>query len=167
MLRVSWDTIGTYLAKAQIKIAERYSGEAGARRLREQGYPPEMIETMKGGGTRTFKYRPGMALLGLIGKIGFGRMSNSNLAMLDAYVRKVGPDKAVGGRTWSSYTWHGDQPPDHPFWNGTQTSDIDHADMRFSKLHVSWGKNFVEHKMRSEEHTSELQSQSNLVCRLL
>src|SRR2546428_654044 len=147
MLRVSWDTIGTYLAKAQIKIAERYSGEAGARRLREQGYPPEMIETMKGGGTRTFKYRPGMALLGLIGKIGFGRMSNSNLAMLDAYVRKVGPDKAVGGRTWSSYTWHGDQPPDHPYWNGTQTSDIDHPDMRFSKLHVSWGKNFVEHKM--------------------
>ncbi len=147
MLRVSWDTMGTYIAKAQIKIAERYSGEAGARRLREQGYPPEMIETMKGGGTRTFKYRPGMALLGLIGKIGFGRMSNSNLAMLDAYVRKVGPDKAVGGRTWSSYTWHGDQPPDHPFWNGTQTSDIDHADMRFSKLHVSWGKNFVEHKM--------------------
>src|SRR5438552_3705064 len=147
MLRVSWDTMGTYLAKAQIKIAERYSGEAGARRLREQGYPPEMIETMKGGGTRTFKYRPGMALLGLIGKIGFGRMSNSNLAMLDAYVRKVGPDKAVGGRTWSSYTWHGDQPPDHPYWNGTQTSDIDHPDMRFSKLHVSWGKNFVEHKM--------------------
>src|SRR2546425_645648 len=147
MLRVSWDTIGTYLAKAQIKIAERYSGESGARRLREQGYPPEMIETMKGGGTRTFKYRPGMALLGLIGKIGFGRMSNSNLAMLDAYVRKVGPDKAVGGRTWSSYTWHGDQPPDHPYWNGTQTSDIDHPDMRFSKLHVSWGKNFVEHKM--------------------
>src|SRR5436309_268189 len=32
MLRVSWDTMGTYLAKAHIKIAERYSGEAGARR---------------------------------------------------------------------------------------------------------------------------------------
>src|SRR3989475_692043 len=147
MLRVSWDTIGTYLAKAQIKIAERYSGESGARRLREQGYPPEMIETMKGAGVRTFKYRPGMALLGLIGKIGFGRMANSNLAHLDAYIRKVGPDKAVGGRPWSSYTWHGDQPPDDPFWNGSQTSDIDHPDMRFSKLHVSWGKNFVEHKM--------------------
>src|SRR2546426_1616719 len=147
MLRVSWDTMGTYIAKAQIKIAERYSGEAGARRLREQGDPPEMIETMKGGGTRTFKYRPGMALLGLIGKIGVGRMSNSNLAMLDAYVRKVGAGKAEGGPTWSRYTWHGDQPPDQPFWNGTQTSDIDHPDMRFSKLHVSWGKNLVEHKM--------------------
>src|SRR2546427_8205639 len=28
-------------------------------------------------------------------------------------------------------------------------------------------KNIVEAEMRSEEHTSELQSQSNLVCRLL
>jgi len=147
MLRVSWDTCGTYLAKAQVKIAERYSGEAGARRLREQGYPPEMIESMKGGGTRTFKYRPGMAALGQIGKIGFGRMSNANLAQLDAYIRKVGPDKAVGGRTWSSYTWHGDQPPEDPFWNGVQTSDIDLSDSRFTKLHTSWGKNFVEHKM--------------------
>src|SRR5438128_10165919 len=96
MLRVSWDTIGTYLAKAQIKIAERYSREAGARRLREQGYPPEVIETMKGAGVRTFKYRPGMALLGLTAKIGLGRMANANLAHLDAYIRKVGPDKAVG-----------------------------------------------------------------------
>src|SRR5947199_168951 len=109
MLRVSWDTCAAYLAKAQIKIAERYSGEAGARRLREQGYPQEMIESMKGAGVRTFKYRPGMALLGLIGKIGFGRMVNSNQTLLDAYIRKVGPDKAIGGRSWSSYTWHGDQ----------------------------------------------------------
>src|SRR5437870_2326226 len=146
MLRVSWDTIATYMAKAKLKIAEGYSGEAGARRLREQGYPPEMIESMKGGGTRTFKYRPGMALLGLIGKIGCGRMSTM-LALVDAYVRKVGPDKAVGGRTWSSYTWHGDQNPAHPFWCGVQTSDNDHPDMRFAKLHVSWGKNFIEHKM--------------------
>src|SRR5438067_8011978 len=147
MLRVSWDTAGTYLAKAQLKIAERYSGEAGARRLREQGYPQEMIEAMKGGGTRTFKYRPGMAALGQVGKIAFGRMANANLAQLDDFIRKVGPDKAVGGRTWSSYTWHGDQPPEDPFWNGVQTSDIDLSDSRFTKLHTSWGKNFVEHKM--------------------
>src|SRR2546425_1659083 len=146
MLRVSWDTIATYMAKAQIKIAERYSGESGARRLREQGYPPEMIEMMKGGGTKTFKYRPGMALLGLIGKIGCGRMSTM-LGLLDAYIRKVGPDKAGGGRTWSSYTWHGDQNPAHPYWCGVQTSDIDLSDQRFSKLHTQWGKNFVEHKM--------------------
>src|SRR5439155_340111 len=136
MLRVSWDTCGTYLAKAQMKIAERYSGEAGARRLREQGYPQKMIESMKGAGVRTFKYRPGMALLGLIGKIGFGRMVNANQTLLDAYIRKVGPDKAIGGRSWSSYTWHGDQPPDDPFWNGSQTSACDHPDMRCAKLHT-------------------------------
>src|SRR3989442_5642165 len=90
MLRVSWDTIGTYLAKAQIKIAERYSGEAGARRPREQGDPPEMIETMKGGGTRAFKDCPGMAPLGLIGKIRFCRTSNSHLAMAVAHIRHRG-----------------------------------------------------------------------------
>ena len=147
MLRVSWDTIGTYVAKSWMKIAERYSGESGARRLREQGYPPEMVEAMKGGGVRTFKLRPGMALLGVIGKIGCGRMDNTTCALLDAYVRKVDATKTVGGRTWSSYTWHGDQNPAHPFWSGVQTSDNDHSDMRFVKLHVSWGKNFIEHKM--------------------
>ena len=55
MLRVSWDTAFTYAAKAMIIIATRYSGEAGARRLREQGYAPEMIEMMKGAGTRMFQ----------------------------------------------------------------------------------------------------------------
>src|SRR5437660_278484 len=50
MLRVSWDTSFTYLAKAQVKIAERYSGESGARRLREQGYPPAMVDCMERGG---------------------------------------------------------------------------------------------------------------------
>src|SRR2546430_13188251 len=30
-----------------------------------------------------------------------------------------------------------------------------------------WGLNFRGARLRSEEHTSELQSQSNLVCRLL
>ncbi|HWC50850.1 MAG TPA: twin-arginine translocation signal domain-containing protein, partial [Nitrospira sp.] len=44
MLRVSWDTAFTYAAKAMVVVATRYSGEAGARRLREQGYAPEMIE---------------------------------------------------------------------------------------------------------------------------
>ena len=65
MLRVSWDTAFTYAAKAMIIIATRYSGEAGARRLREQGYAPEMIEMMKGAGTRCFKHRAGMPVLGI------------------------------------------------------------------------------------------------------
>jgi hypothetical protein len=45
----------TYVAKGLIVIGTRYSGEAGARRFREQGYAPEMIEMMKGAGVRTFK----------------------------------------------------------------------------------------------------------------
>ena len=45
-------------------LRTRYSGEAGARRLREQGYAPEMIEMMKGAGVRCFKHRAGMPVLG-------------------------------------------------------------------------------------------------------
>jgi nitrate reductase alpha subunit len=147
MLRVSWDTAYTYIAKAYIIIATRYSGEAGARRLREQGYPPEMIEMMKGAGTRTMKHRSGMPVLGIVGKMGITRFNGGVCALLDAWIRKVGPDTAQGGRYWSNYTWHGDQNPSHPFWSGAQTSDIDMSDMRFSKLNTSWGKNFVENKM--------------------
>ena len=147
MLRVSWDTAFTYLAKAAIIVGKRYSGEAGARRLREQGYPPEMIEMMKGAGMRTFKHRSGMPVLGIIGKMGITRLNGGGWPLLDSWIRKVGPNQAQGGRYWSNYTWHGDQNPAHPFWCGAQTSDIDMNDMRFSKLNTSWGKNFVENKM--------------------
>jgi hypothetical protein len=44
--------------------------------LRQQGYPEEMIEAMGGAGTRTFKCRGGMGLLGVIGKYGMYRFSN-------------------------------------------------------------------------------------------
>ena len=147
MLRVSWDTAFTYAAKAMIIIATRYSGEAGARRLREQGYAPEMIEMMKGAGTRCFKHRAGMPVLGILGKMGNTRMNGGINALLDTWIRKVSPDQAQGGRYWSNYTWHGDQNPAHPWWCGAQGSDIDLSDMRFSKLNTSWGKNFVENKM--------------------
>src|SRR3989475_11382262 len=75
MLRVSWDTIATYMAKAQIKIAERYSGEAGARRLREQGSPSEVIWMCKGAGTKTFKHQPSNRLQWVLRKIAGARMS--------------------------------------------------------------------------------------------
>ncbi|MEX5283119.1 MAG: molybdopterin-dependent oxidoreductase [Nitrospiraceae bacterium] len=147
MMRVSWDTAFTYVAKAMVVIATRYSGEAGARRLREQGYPPEMIEMMKGAGVRCFKHRAGMPILGLIGKHGNTRFNNNTLPLLDAWLRKVSPDQAQGGRYWNNYTWHGDQDPSQPWWNGTQNCDVDLADMRFCKFNTSWGKNFVENKM--------------------
>src|SRR4026209_1982782 len=129
-----------------IIIATRYSGEAGARRLREQGYAPEMIEMMKGAGTRCFKHRAGMPVLGILRKMGNTRINGGVNALLDTWIRKVSPDQAQGGRYWSNYTWHGDQNPAHPWWCGAQGSDIDLSDMRFSKLNTSWGKNFVEGK---------------------
>src|SRR3990170_4394878 len=87
MMRVSWDTAFTYIAKAFVVIAQRYSGEAGARRLREQGYAPEMIEMMKGAGTRTFKHRAGMPVLGIIGKMGNTRFNGGILPLVDTYIR--------------------------------------------------------------------------------
>jgi nitrate reductase alpha subunit len=147
MLRVSWDTAFTYAAKAMIIVGTRYSGEAGARRLREQGYAPEMIEMMKGAGTRTFKHRAGMPVLGMIGKFGNARLNGGVNALLDVWIRKVSPEQAQGGRYLSNYTWHGDQNPSHPWIFGVQGSDCDLSDMRFSKMCTSWGKNFVENKM--------------------
>ncbi len=150
LLPVSWDTAYDYIARGMIAIARRYSGEAGAALLRQQGYPEEMIAAMGGAGTRTFKCRGGMGLLGVIGKYGMYRFANM-LALLDTHVRDVGPDESLGGRTWSNYTWHGDQAPGHPFVTGLQASDEDFNDLRNSRLHIQCGKNLVENKM-AESH---------------
>src|SRR3990167_4048779 len=58
--KVSWDEIYTYIGKALIAIAERYSGEEGRQRLLSQGYPKEMIDEIQGAGTRTIKMRGGI-----------------------------------------------------------------------------------------------------------
>ena len=101
---------------------------------------------MGGAGTRTVKMRGGMGLLGVIGKYGMYRLNNS-LALLDAKVRGVGPDKARAGRNFSNYTWHGDQAPGHPWVHGLQASECDFNDLRFSKLIIMDGKNLVENKL--------------------
>src|SRR5262249_33083106 len=137
----------TYVAKGAIVIAQRYSGEAGARRLRGEGYAPEMIEMMKGGGGRCFKHRAGMPGLGIICEMVYTPVNGGGYTVVESLVRKNTPDQAQGGRYWSNYTWHGDQNPSNPWWCGAQASDIDLSDMRFSKLNTSWGKNFVENKM--------------------
>jgi nitrate reductase alpha subunit len=147
----SWDETFRYMAKGFVAIAKRYSGPEGERRLLAQGYPPEMIEPMRDpkgrvAGTRTFKFRGGMGLLGVIGKYGMYRISNM-MAILDTHIRGVGPDDAMGGRNWSNYTWHGDQAPGHPWVHGLQTSDMDFNDLRSTKLHIQVGKNLVENKM--------------------
>ncbi|MCC6189952.1 MAG: molybdopterin-dependent oxidoreductase [Anaerolineales bacterium] len=147
LLPVSWETAYDYIARGMIAIATRYSGEAGAQRLRRQGYPEEMIAAMGAAGTRTFKCRGGMGLLGVIGKYGMYRFANT-LALLDEHVRGLNDHaEARGGRLWSNYTWHGDQAPGHPFTTGLQASDEDFNDLRNSRLHIQCGKNLVENKM--------------------
>ncbi|MBI5054903.1 MAG: molybdopterin-dependent oxidoreductase, partial [Chloroflexi bacterium] len=146
LLPVSWDVAYDYISRGMIAIAKRYSTDEGVALLKEQGYPKEMIEAMGGAGTRTFKCRGGMGLLGVIGKYGMYRFSNT-LALLDEQIRKVKRDDLKGGRSWSNYTWHGDQAPGHPFTTGLQASDEDFNDLRNSRLHIQCGKNLVENKM--------------------
>lgn len=150
MVPVTWDEAYGYIARSMIAIAAHYSGEQGAGRLRNDGYPAEMIAAMQGAGTRTFKCRGGMGLLGVIGKYGMYRFGNM-LALLDSHLRGTDEQSALGGRRWSNYTWHGDQAPGHPFTTGLQTSDCDFNDLRNSRLHIQCGKNLVENKM-AESH---------------
>lgn len=145
-VRIGWDEVFRYIAKAYVAIARRYSGQAGAARLAAQGYPPEMIDAMGGAGTRTFKMRGGMGLLGVLGKYGMYRLNNA-MAILDTIVRGVKPADAKAGRNWSNYTWHGDQTPGQPWVHGLQNSDCDFNDLRFSKLIIMNGKNLVENKL--------------------
>ncbi len=154
-VRVTWDEIYRYHAKAVVAIAKTYSGSEGAKRLKADGYEPEMIDECHGAGTRTFKLRGGMGLLGVMGKYGIYRWANM-LALLDESIRKVAAKDCLGGRLWSNYTWHGDQAPGHPFVHGLQTSDCDFNDMRNAKLHIQCGKNLVENKMPDNHWFNEL-----------
>lgn len=166
LLKVDWNSAVTYVAKGYIHIAKTYSGEEGKRRLIERdGHAPEMLERWGGAGTRVMKHRGGMGLLGVLGKyMGMYRFANM-LALLDSHVRGVGPDKALGGMKWSNYTWHGDQAPGHPWVHGVQTSDIDFADIRYSKLVIQIGKNLVENKMPESHWLNEIMERGGkMVC---
>jgi nitrate reductase alpha subunit len=146
LLRVGWEQVFRYIARGYKAIAAHYNGEEGAQRLAAEGYEPEMVAACEGAGTRTLKFRGGMGLLGVLGKYGAYRLSNA-MALLDVHLRGVDPKDAKGGRSWSNYTWHGDQAPGQPWVHGLQTSDCDFNDLRFSKLIVMDGKNLVENKM--------------------
>jgi len=154
-VRVSWEEAYRYVAGALVATAEHYSGDEGAKRLLDEGYEPEMVEAMAGAGTRTIKMRGGMGLLGVLGKYGMYRFNNM-LALLDAKVRGVPPEQALGGRNWSNYTWHGDQAPGFPFVHGLQNADVDFSDLRNSRLHIQVGKNLVENKMADSHWFHEI-----------
>ncbi len=134
------------VAKALLDIASTYSGEKGAEYLRRQGYDSASIEAMQGAGTQVLKFRGGMPLLGAVRLMGFVRMANM-MALLDDYIRKTGPARAVGARHLDNYSWHTDLPPGHPMVTGQQTVDFDLALAEKAKLITLWGMNWISTKM--------------------
>ena len=96
-IRMSWDNIFDYVARGMIHIAKTYSGAEGKKRLLERDkYVPETLTHWNNAGTRCFKHRGGMGLLGVMGKyMGQYRFANM-LALLDTHVRGVGPDDDTG-----------------------------------------------------------------------
>ncbi|MBI2439952.1 MAG: molybdopterin-dependent oxidoreductase [Lentisphaerae bacterium] len=145
-VRVTFEEACRYAAAALENIARTYNGSEGAARLTAQGYDEAMIEAMHSAGTQTIKFRGGMPLLGATRIFGMNRFSNS-LALLDAKLRQVAPDQAVGGRTFDSYSWHTDLPPGHTMTCGQQTIDFDLATVENAELVVCWGMNWISTKM--------------------
>lgn len=153
-LRISWDEAYKISAQALANISAYYAGASGAEKLTEQGYDPAMIAAMKGAGTQTIKFRGGMAFLGATRIFGLYRFANM-LALLDAKQRGVGPDKAIGGKGWDSYSWHTDLPPGHPMVTGMQTNDFDLFTIENSKLALIWGMNWITTKMPDSHWLTE------------
>ncbi|MDP2625511.1 MAG: molybdopterin-dependent oxidoreductase [Candidatus Rokubacteria bacterium] len=141
-------------AKALDNIARSYTGEQGKRYLLAQGYDPAMVDAAGGAGVRLLKFRGGMGKLGVTRIIGTYRMGNM-LALLDSRVRDVGPDKAVGGTAWDSYSWHTDLPPGHPMVLGDQTSDWELFAAENANLIVVWGMNWITTKMPDSHWLTE------------
>ncbi len=148
--------IDNYVARGLEAIAETYSGEEGHRRLiEEDGYEPEMLEFWEESGVRTMKFGSSLPVHGVAGKFGLFRFANM-LSLLDAKVRGVGEDEAVGARDWSEYTWRGDQAPGFPFVHGVQAAETDFSDLRQSRLLIQVGKNLVENKMPESHFFQEI-----------
>ncbi len=145
-VRVSHDQAAGYLAAGLKNIAETYSGKEGKRRLRAQHYDELTIEATQGAGTQVLKFRGGMPLLGITRIFGLYRMANS-MALLDAHIRKVKPDQALGARGFDNYSWHTDLPPGHPMVTGQQTVEFDLSAVEQCKTLVVWGMNWIATKM--------------------
>lgn len=145
-VRIGWERAYSIAARTLEHLARYYSGEHGAATLRAQGYHPEMVERVGGAGTRTLKFRGGMPVLGSIKLFGQYRQVNS-MALLDAWIRGVPPDRAKGGVGLDNYSWHTDLPPGHPMVTGQQTVDFDLCNVEYSKLAICWGMNWISTKM--------------------
>ena len=153
-VRVPYEEAYRLHARALENIARTYTGEQGRNYLLAQGYDPAMVEALGGAGIRTSKVRGGMAKLGatrIFGTFRFGNM----LALLDAHVRGVGADRALGSGSWDSYSWHTDLPPGHPMVHGDQTSDWELFDAENSNLLLVWGMNWITTKMPDSHWMTE------------
>lgn len=153
-LRASWEEAYGYTAKALDNITRAYSGEQGSQRLSAQGYDPAMVEATEGAGTQTVKIRGGMAFLGATRIFGLYRFANM-MALADAKIRGVGPDKVHGARGWDSYSWHTDLPPGHPMVTGAQTNDFDLFAVEHARLVLVWGMNWITTKMPDSHWLTE------------
>jgi len=145
-VRVDHDEAAAIAAAALENIATTYSGEEGQRKLRAQHYDEECIAATQGAGTQVLKFRGGMPLLGITRVFGMYRLANS-MALLDAKIRKVGPDQALGARGFDNYSWHTDLPPGHPMVTGQQTVEFDLHAVEHAKTLVVWGMNWITTKM--------------------
>jgi nitrate reductase alpha subunit len=153
-VRVPYEEAYRLHARALENIARTYSGEQGRRYLLAQGYDPAMVDAAGGSGVRTIKVRGGMAKLGVTRIVGTYRFGNM-LALLDAHVRGVGPDRAAGAGFWDSYSWHTDLPPGHPMVHGDQTSDFELFSAEHARLLVVWGMNWITTKMPDSHWMTE------------
>ncbi|MBX3266041.1 MAG: molybdopterin-dependent oxidoreductase [Acidobacteria bacterium] len=145
-VRMPHSEAAAIVAAALKNIAETYTGEAGLERLRKQGYDEKVIEATRGIGTNVMKFRGGMPLLGMTRVFGMYRFANS-MALLDAKIRGVGPDEAVGGKGFDNYSWHTDLPPGHTMVSGQQTVEFDLNSVEHAKTVVVWGMNWITTKM--------------------
>jgi nitrate reductase alpha subunit len=161
-IRVSHSEAAAAVAAALKNIAETYTGTEGARRLRAQGYEEEVVAAAKGVGTQVLKFRGGMPLLGMTRVFGLYRMANS-MALLDAHIRGVGPDQAVGGRGFDNYSWHTDLPPGHPMVTGQQTVDFDLNAVEHAHRVLVWGMNWITTKMPDAHWLTEARMQGTKV----
>ncbi|TAK20739.1 MAG: molybdopterin oxidoreductase [Chloroflexota bacterium] len=145
-VKVPWDEAFRIVGQVMANTARAYNGPVGQARLKKQGYDEAMIDMQHGIGTQVLKFRGGMPFLGATRIFGLYRFANS-LALMDANLRGVAPDQALGGRMWDSYTWHTDLPPGDPMVTGQQTVDFELFTVEHAKLVTLWGMNWIATKM--------------------
>lgn len=145
-VKVSFEEAFKIVAQSLVNIVTAYSGPEGRERLLAQGYDPAMVEAVEEAGTKTIKFRGGMPFNAGIRIGGFYRFANM-MALLDAYVRGVGPEEAKGSRGWDNYAWHTDLPPGHPMVTDNKTLDFDLYTAENARLIILWSKNWIATKM--------------------